>query len=41
MFVNNVADVRGVINGGLGYVTPFAFVYIQPRTIGLNVSKSF
>jgi iron complex outermembrane recepter protein len=41
LYVNNVADVRGVTSGGLGYYIPTAFTYIQPRTIGLSVSRPF
>jgi iron complex outermembrane receptor protein len=39
--VNNLADKRGVLGGGLGTVPPFAFNYIQPRTVGLSVVKLF
>jgi iron complex outermembrane recepter protein len=41
LFVNNLTDERGVLAGGIGYQPTFAFVYIQPRTIGLSVSRSF
>jgi len=41
LYVNNVADRRGVLAGGLGYYEPTAFIYIQPRTFGLSLSKSF
>jgi outer membrane receptor protein involved in Fe transport len=41
LYVNNVTDKRGMINGGLGYLPPTAFVYTQPRTVGLMVSKTF
>ena len=40
-YVNNVADRRGLIGGGLGTYIPYAFEYIQPRTAGLLVSKTF
>jgi iron complex outermembrane recepter protein len=40
-YVNNVADKRGVITGGIGNAIPTSFYLIQPRTIGLTVSKSF
>jgi outer membrane receptor protein involved in Fe transport len=40
IFVNNIADRRGVLNGGLGYSPTYAYVYIQPRTFGISVSKS-
>ncbi len=41
VFVTNVADKRGVITGGLGSFVPSIFTYIQPRTAGLNISKTF
>jgi iron complex outermembrane recepter protein len=41
LFVNNVADQRGVRGGGLGSFPPYAFQYIQPRTVGLSFSKTF
>jgi outer membrane receptor protein involved in Fe transport len=41
VFVNNVADRRGVLAGGLGNTLPFAFTYIQPRTAGLSIAKEF
>jgi outer membrane receptor protein involved in Fe transport len=41
LFVNNLADRRGVLAGGLGTVNELAFDYIRPRTIGVAVSKVF
>jgi outer membrane receptor protein involved in Fe transport len=41
VYINNVGDVRGVLNGGLGYSPPYAFVYIEPRLIGFNVARTF
>ena len=41
LYVNNVTDERGLINGGIGYIPANAFSYIQPRTVGLSVSRSF
>jgi outer membrane receptor protein involved in Fe transport len=41
LFVNNVADKRGVLSGGLGTLNPAAFNYIQPRTLGLSFVKNF
>jgi iron complex outermembrane receptor protein len=41
LYANNVADVRGVLNGGAGYFYPFATIYIQPRTVGVNLVKEF
>src|SRR5579872_218385 len=40
LFLNNVTDRRGLLQGGLGYTPPFAFQYIQPRTTGLSVVKT-
>ena len=41
-FITNVADKRGVLTGGLGTSPyPLAFNYIQPRTVGLSLAKSF
>lgn len=41
LFVTNVTDRRGILYGGLGAFPPTAFVYIQPRTVGLNISTTF
>jgi len=41
LYANNVTDRRGVLGGGIGNDPPYAFVYITPRTIGLNISKSW
>jgi iron complex outermembrane recepter protein len=41
LYVNNVADKRGVLDGGLDLIPANAFIYIQPRTIGMTVSKTF
>jgi iron complex outermembrane recepter protein len=41
LFVNNVADRRGVLAGGLGFSPAFAFSFIQPRTAGLSVARTF
>jgi iron complex outermembrane receptor protein len=40
-FANNVADKRGLLSGGLGTFPPFAYNYIQPRTIGVSVARTF
>jgi iron complex outermembrane receptor protein len=40
-FVNNTFDRRGLLDGGVGTNIPYAFLYIQPRTIGLNLAKIF
>jgi len=41
VFVDNVADRRGVLSGGLGTLYPIAFTYIQPRTAGVSVARQF
>ncbi len=41
LFVNNVTNRRGVLSGGIGNIHPTLFNYIQPRTIGLSITKSF
>jgi iron complex outermembrane recepter protein len=42
LFINNVGDVRGQLNGGIGYAqNPLEFVIIQPRTIGVSVTNKF
>jgi len=40
-YVNNVTDKRGLISGGVGNQLPYAFYYIQPRTVGLSATKMF
>jgi len=41
IYVNNVTDERGLISGGIGNQLPYSFYYIQPRTVGLSVQKTF
>jgi len=41
LYINNVADRRGIIGGGIGTQIPTAFQLIQPRTIGLSLSRNF
>jgi iron complex outermembrane receptor protein len=41
LFVNNVADKRGLLQGGIGGYPPFAYTYILPRTVGLSLVKTF
>jgi outer membrane receptor protein involved in Fe transport len=41
VYANNVTDRRGVLGGGLNTNNPVAFLYIQPRTVGLSVSYAF
>ena len=42
LFLNNVADKRALLSGGLGSaVSPLDFTVSQPRTVGLSVVRSF
>lgn len=41
VYINNVTDKRGILNGGLGFSNPFSFVYIRPRTIGTSITARF
>jgi outer membrane receptor protein involved in Fe transport len=41
IYVTNVSDARGLLNGGIGYVAPNGYVYIAPRTVGLSLTKNF
>lgn len=40
-FVNNVTDRRATLSGGIAALNPTVFTYIQPRTAGLSVAKTF
>jgi iron complex outermembrane recepter protein len=41
LFINNLADRRAALSGGLGTTYPDYFQYTQPRTGGVFVSRSF
>jgi iron complex outermembrane recepter protein len=41
LFVTNLTDKRGALTGGVDYVPTFAYQYIQPRTVGISVAKTF
>jgi len=41
LFLNNVTDRRGILAGGVGSYPATSFQIIQPRTIGLTVTRSF
>lgn len=41
LYADNVANVRGLVGGGATYLPTNAFIYITPRTIGVNATKSF
>jgi iron complex outermembrane recepter protein len=40
-FANNVSDKRGVLRGGLDSFIPTYFTYIQPRTVGVSLTRAF
>lgn len=41
LYVRNITDERGLIGGGAGAYPPTAFVYIQPRSFGVSLAKTF
>lgn len=42
LFVNNVSNVHGMVGGGGNYAqSAYNIFYIQPRTLGLSLVKSF
>jgi len=42
VFVTNLTDKRGLLAGGIGEGPyPTYFSYIQPRTVGLSLSRTF
>lgn len=41
LYANNVTDRRGIYGGGPGMFPPFAYEIIQPRTVGLSVTRKF
>jgi hypothetical protein len=42
VFMDNPADIRGILNGVPADLhNPRAFIYLQPRTIGLTSVKTF
>jgi outer membrane receptor protein involved in Fe transport len=41
VYANNLTDKRGVIAGGQQTLNALAFTYIQPRTIGMSLTKTF
>jgi iron complex outermembrane recepter protein len=41
LYATNVADRRGLLGGGAGTFPPFAYSYIQPRTVGVSLSRDF
>lgn len=41
LYIDNVTDKRGVLDGGLDMIPTNAYYYIRPRTIGVTISKAF
>jgi len=41
VYINNATDRRGVVGGGIGNIPPQAFLYIQPRTVGMTIVRTF
>jgi iron complex outermembrane receptor protein len=41
LYVNNVADRRGILLRGSDAALPWSVQYIQPRTVGLALAKTF
>ena len=41
LFANNVTNRYALLSGGLGSFPPNSWFYIQPRTVGVNISKAF
>ncbi len=40
-YINNLADARGIVGGGIGTAVPTSFGVIQPRTAGVSVARTF
>jgi outer membrane receptor protein involved in Fe transport len=41
LYINNVADKRAALSGGIGNYNPAVFRYLQPRTIGISLARQF
>lgn len=41
LYVNNLTDERGLVNGGLGAFIPVFYNFIPPRSAGLTLQKDF
>jgi len=41
LFANNITDKRALLGGGVGDVPNNAFTIIPPRTLGLNLTRTF
>jgi iron complex outermembrane recepter protein len=41
LYANNVFNRRGLLGGGNGTYPPYAYYYLQPRTVGLSLTLNF
>lgn len=41
IYANNLTNERGVLDGGIGYLNPYSFIYITPRTVGFTLTRTF
>ncbi|MBB6427880.1 TonB-dependent receptor [Sphingopyxis sp. JAI128] len=41
VYARNIGDTHGLLGGGAGSFPPSAFTYIQPRSIGASLSRTF
>jgi len=41
LYGTNLTDQRGLLSGGQGTFFPYSYYIIQPRTVGLNIVRSF
>lgn len=41
LYANNLTDRRALVGGGVGLFPSYSYFYVQPRTVGLTVSKTF
>jgi len=41
LYANNITNRQGVLSGGIAHYPPFAFQYVQPRTVGFSILRSF
>jgi outer membrane receptor protein involved in Fe transport len=41
LYATNVTNRRGLLGGGAGTNQPLSFMIIQPRTIGLTITRDF
>jgi len=41
LYLNNAFDRRGLLMTGQAESLPYAYIYIQPRTVGLSITRAF